>query len=332
MKYIKCLIIAVFILFESQTLLAQSLLPRLGEQRVGISAMTFLKIGIGARATSMGGSFCAIADDASALYWNPAGLVQIGNNEAIVSHIQWPVDIQYDYAGYVHQVNKILAIGVSVGLLYTEDMEVTTEYHPTGTGEYFSYSDFVTALSFSLKMTDRFSFGTSVKFVQENMADLTMSGYMLDFGTYYRTGYKSLRLAASMRNFGSDVKPSGTYQKRTKTGDLLETNYTAFSPPTNFTYGAAMEVYQTSVNQMTVSMQMNHPMDDAETAVLGGEYQYKKFLALRGGYRFDYRDTHWTFGAGAEIPLGMVNLKVDYAYADFGRLDMTQQFSLFFKF
>jgi len=332
MKFIKWQILIILFLFESQTIFAQGLFPRLGEQRVGTSAMTFLKIGVGARAISMGGSFCAISDDASSLYWNPAGLVQIEGNEAIISHIQWPVDIQFDYAGYVHQVSNVFAIGASVGLLYTEDMEVTNEYHPNGTGEYFSFSDFVSAISFSVKMTDRFSFGTSVKFVQENLADLTMTGYMLDFGTFYRTGYKSLRIAASLRNFGSDVRPSGSYIKSTKTGSLVENNYSAFSPPTNFTFGAAMEVYETEINRATVSLQMNHPMDNAEISVIGGEYRYRKFLSLRSGYRFDYSESNWTFGAGAEIPLGKFNLKVDYAYADFGRLDISQQFSLFFNF
>ncbi|MGE5411889.1 MAG: hypothetical protein ACM3MI_13085, partial [Clostridiales bacterium] len=52
------------------------LFPTLGGQRAGISAAQFLKIGIGGRASSMGDAFVAVANDASALYWNPAGLSQ----------------------------------------------------------------------------------------------------------------------------------------------------------------------------------------------------------------------------------------------------------------
>jgi hypothetical protein len=52
------------------------LFPTLGGQRVGISTAQFLKIGVGRRASAMGDAFVAISDDASALYWNPAGLVQ----------------------------------------------------------------------------------------------------------------------------------------------------------------------------------------------------------------------------------------------------------------
>ena len=59
------------------------LVPNLGGQRAGISAFQFLKIGVGARGVAMGESFVAVANDASALFWNPAGLVQFNQNEII---------------------------------------------------------------------------------------------------------------------------------------------------------------------------------------------------------------------------------------------------------
>lgn len=311
---------------------AQGLFPRLGEQRVGTSAMTFLKIDLGARAAGMAGAFVPLANDATAMFWNPAGLVQIGANQGIVSHIQWPVDIQYEYAGYVQQISPIFAFGVNVGFLYTEDMEVTDEYHPNGTGEYFGYNDLFTAVSFSFRMTDRFSFGASVKYVQENLADLRMNAVMLDFGTYYWTGFKSLRFAASLRNFGPNIRPGGTYLKRSSGGTVLETNYADFSPPTNFALGAAMEMYESEKHKMTLSLQMNHPMDNAETAVLGSEYTFHHNFTLRSGYRFGFDESHWTFGAGAVLPIAGVNMKIDYAYADLGSLNMTQQFTIYFCF
>jgi len=310
----------------------QSLFPRLGEQRVGTAAMTFLKIGIGARATSMGGAFVSMANDASSLYWNPAGLVQIESNEGLASHIQWPVGIQYEFVGFVYQLTSTLALGTSAGFLYSDDMEVTDEYHPTGTGQYFSYSDFVGSLSLSIRMTDRFSFGTTVKFAQENLADLEMHTFLFDLGTFYWTGYKSLRFAASMRNFGANVRPVGTFLKRASSGAMIRQKYTGFSPPTEFSLGAAMEIFETPVHRVTTAFQMNHPMDNAENAVFGGEYSFQRLFSLRGGYKFNYSNAHWTFGAGAVIPLGKAKLAIDYAYADFGRLNLAQQFSLSFKF
>ncbi|MBN2354958.1 PorV/PorQ family protein [candidate division KSB1 bacterium] len=310
---------------------AQTLLPRLGEQRAGTAAVTFLKIGVGARAVAMGGPYVAMANDGSATYWNPAGLVQIGKNELVLSHLDWLVDIDFEYLGYVHQVSNRIGIGAFIGYLHLSDMPVTTEYYPYGNGEYFSYNDMVTGVSAAIKMTDRFSFGVTVKYVNESLADLRMDGLMLDFGTYYWTGYKSLRLAAAMRNFGNDLQPDGTYLRR-KAAGYSETSYQSFSPPTLFTLGAAMDIYRHKKHLFIASMQMNHPMDDQENFVFGAEYGFRNLVYLRGGYRANIDENRLTFGAGAIFKVYGKRLKLDYAYADFTHLTMTQQFTFSFEF
>ncbi|HNY89976.1 MAG TPA: PorV/PorQ family protein [bacterium] len=310
---------------------AQGLLPRLGEQRAGTASMTFLKIGVGARAAAMGGAYVAMANDASATYWNPAGLVQIGRNELVVSHLDWLVDVDFEYLGYVHQLTRTIGLGGFVGYLHFADMPVTTEYHPYGNGDYFSYNDLVAGVSASLKMTDRFSCGITVKYVREQLAELQMGGVLLDLGTYYWTGYKTLRIAAAMRNFGNDIGPEGTYMRR-KSGGETETAWQSFSPPTLFTLGAAMDLFQRSSHLLTGSVQMNHPMDDQENLLLGCEYRYRTLFFLRGGYRANMDENRWTFGAGAKFILKGVHLKIDYAYADYTHLSMSQQFTFGFEF
>jgi len=324
-------IILLLLTFYAVHLPAQGLLPKLGEQRAGTAALTFLKIGVGARAVSMGGAYVAMSQDGSAMYWNPAGLVQSDKNELVVSHLSWLVDINFEYLGYLHHVNDYLAVGPFIGYLHLADMPVTTEYHPYGNGEYFTYNDMVTGLSGSIKMTDRFSFGVTLKYVRETLADLIMDGFMLDFGTYYWTGYKTLRLAASMRNFGNDLRPDGTYMRRTSSG-TTESNYQAFSPPTLFTMGAAMDVYKIGHHVFTAAMQMNHPMDDQENFVLGAEYRFRRIFALRTGYNTNADENRWSFGAGAALTLFGKELKLDYSYADFNHISMTQQFTFGFEF
>ena len=83
----KVLIICWLVLVGTLDAKAQ-LIPILGGQRTGTAMFQFLKIGVGGRAVGMGGSFVAVANDASALYWNPAGIVQIGSNELILSHVE----------------------------------------------------------------------------------------------------------------------------------------------------------------------------------------------------------------------------------------------------
>lgn len=323
--------ITIVLLFSLAVGNAQGLLPKLGEQRTGTAAVTFLKIGVGARGAAMGGAYTAMATDASASYWNPAGLVQSGKNELVLSHLDWLVDVDFEYAAYVQQLGDNVALSAFVGFLHLADMPVTTEYHPYGNGEYFSYSDLATGISASIKMTDRFSFGATAKYVREDIAELNMDGFLFDFGTFYWTGYKTLRIAASVRNFGLDFKPDGRYTRREKNG-VSEAEYESFSAPAIFTLGAAMDVYSYKRNAFTLSAQMNHPMDGQENFVMGLEYRWRDMFALRGGYLGNVEENRLTFGAGAHFSVAGKKLKIDYSYADFSHFSMTQQITFGFEF
>jgi len=68
-----------------------------GSQREGTSSATFLRIGLGARAQGMGGTFVAVADDPSAIYWNPAGLASLQSREVQASHVDWPAEVNFDH-------------------------------------------------------------------------------------------------------------------------------------------------------------------------------------------------------------------------------------------
>ena len=70
-------------------------------------------------------------------------------------------------------------------------MMETTEYHPDGTGNYFTFQNRFIGLTYGAKMTDRFSFGITFKHVSEDMADYGMNAVLMDMGTFYWTGYKS---------------------------------------------------------------------------------------------------------------------------------------------
>lgn len=328
----KVLYIYVLILVFAATAFSQNLFPLLGGQRVGTAAATFLKIDVGAEATAMSGAYVAMANDATTLYWNPAAAAQVPGNSLTMSHIEWPVDIQYEYLGYIHHLGGWGTVGISLGMLHMPDMEVTTEYHPTGTGEYFSYYDTFWAFTYAIRMTEQFSFGASIKFVQEGMAELKMSGWMIDIGTFYWTGFRSLRFAVGLSNFGPDMKPEGTYFNETKEGDLIEQGYEAFSPPTTFRVGTAMEVIETDKYVLTTSFQINHPVDNAENAVIGLDFGYLNNLHLRAGYRINYDEEKFTIGAGFMVPVSEMKFKLDYAYKGFTNLGATHQFTFDFQF
>ncbi|MBI5726416.1 MAG: PorV/PorQ family protein, partial [Ignavibacteriales bacterium] len=202
----KVLILVFIIQFYTHA----QLFPVLGGQRVGISTAQFLKIGVGGRATAMGDAFVAVANDVSSLYWNPAGLVQFEKDQVMFSHNAWVVDINHDFVGAVYHLSSSDAIGASLVSLNTKDMPVTTEYSPQGTGEYFSYGDLAFSLSYSRKMTEQFSFGGTVRYMEETLDKLKMRGVMIDLGTYYWTGLGSSRFAVVVSNFGNDLAPDGS--------------------------------------------------------------------------------------------------------------------------
>ncbi|MCH8125830.1 PorV/PorQ family protein [candidate division KSB1 bacterium] len=319
-----CLIISVSA-FDAKA----QLIPILGGQRTGTAMFQFLKIGVGGRAVGMGESFVAVANDASALYWNPAGIVQIGKNELIFSHVNWPVDIKHEFIGYVQKLGNVTAIGISVNTLHTDDFEETTEYQPRGTGRFVSFGDIAIGVTIARKMTDRFSAGLTVKYIDETLDDIHLRSVLIDFGTYYWTGFGSSRFAVSVVNFGANSEPKGSVVFRD--GSEVD-QFQDFSPPTIFRIGFATELVDNEVNKVTSSIQLNHPNDNSENLNLGLEYWWNNTLALRGGYRANVVEESFTFGAGINLPLKPVHLKADISYSSFGRLGNATRLSMNFQF
>lgn len=318
------LLFIVLFSFLQITIHAQ-VFPILGGQRAGISTAEFLKIGVGARASALGEAFVAISNDASALYWNPAGLVQFKDDQVFFSHNMWVVDINHDYVGAVYHMDETNAFGVSFTSLSMNDMPVTTEYAPNGTGEYFGFSDMALSLTYSRKMTEQFSFGGSVRYIEETLDKLKMRGVMIDLGTYYWTGLGSTRFAVAVSNFGNQLAPDG---KVVLLGKREKSDWQAFSPPTTFRIGFAFEPYESEMNKLTASIQLNHPNDNSENLATALEYSWKNTFYLRGGYKFNVEEQNYSFGAGVNLPISIANVTVDYAYANFVRLGTAHRFSI----
>jgi long-subunit fatty acid transport protein len=315
------------------------LVPNLGGQRAGISAFQFLKIGVGARGVGMGESFVAVANDASALYWNPAGLVQFDDNQVIASHTEYVVDIKHDFFGLVYHLSGQDAVGASFSSLHMRDMEITTETQPFGTGRYFTFGDVAVGLTYSRKMTDQFSFGATVRYAEETLDVLKMRSVMVDLGTLYWTGLGTTRFAVTISNFGADVAPRGTV---TPFNGVPVTDFQSFSLPTIFRLGIATDPIVTDDHRLTASVQLNHPNDNAEHIRLGVEYAFQKSFFLRAGLKRTIgqqllgedatSEENVTFGAGVLVSLGFTVAGADYAYANFNRLGSVHRLSVSITF
>ncbi len=324
--------ISLWILLFTGMVIAQ-LFPDLGGQRTGTAAAQFLKIGVGARAIGMGESYIAVGNDAEALYWNPAGITLFDKNSVFFSHNQWLIDTRLEYAGLVFHLDPANSIGAAITYLHTDDMVETTELQPFGTGRTFGFSDFLLGITYARKMTSQFSFGVSVKFMQETIAELTMRSVLFDLGTYYSTGWKSTRFAVTVTNFGQDMAPSGSVKYQTLDNQNVEvTSFQKFPPPILFRIGIASEIINNERYRITTSVQLNHPNDNAENINLGAEYWWHDRIAFRAGYKTAQVEETFSLGFGLHFPITLADFRLDYAFTNFGRLGIVNRFAIQLQF
>ena len=326
--------IVVLLLFSAGSLYSQ-LVPNLGGQRSGISALQFLKIGAEPRGVAMGEACVAVSNDIGAVFWNPAGLVYSETDQAIFSHAQWLVDIQHEFTAASFHLDQSNVVALSFVSLHTDPMKVTTVFNPTGTGNYFNYSDIAVGATFSRRMTDQFSFGVTARYVRETIAELHTDAVLVDIGTYYIMGLGSSRFSVVVTNFGSNVEPKGTI---VSSNNSTVSSFQNFSPPTMFKLGYAFEPYQSEEHRVTASIQLNHPNDNAENIRLGAEYAFEKMFFLRAGVKRTIGESllgksssaadDISLGAGVRIPMVFTVVNLDYAFTNFNELGVVHRISV----
>jgi hypothetical protein len=284
--------------------------------KVGTVGAQFLKINVGARATGMGGSFTAVADDASAVYWNPAGISRLSGNIVTVNHTVWLTDISMTQAAYIFNVGFMPGMfAVQAKSLYMSDMERTTVFHPDGDGTFFDAGDSQFGLSYSRSLTDKFSAGITASLVHSGLDDLSDNVISFDFGTLYDTGYKSLRIGFAIQNIGGEL----TYIDDARSAKI----------PTIFRVGASMDVVEAGNNNLLMSAEFSHPPDNSERVNVGGEYSFKDFFFARGGYNIGYDSEKLAAGLGVKFPTSLsTETRFDYSYTDMSDLGGAHRFSL----
>ncbi|MCK5075379.1 MAG: PorV/PorQ family protein, partial [Calditrichia bacterium] len=311
--------------------------------KVGTAVAPFLKIGVGARAMGMGETFVAVANDASTLYWNPAGMTNLEKTSLIASHSMWFADIYHDYVGIVIPKGSNY-IGVSAIALNTGEEEITTIEEPDGTGLYYDVNMIALGLSYARKMTDRFSTGITVKYVSERLHNVTAQTMAFDIGTYLRTGYHGLVIAMNISNLGGKMQLEGRDLiaiANTGGNNEIDARFKTqpYPLPLNFRVGVAMDVIggfdpfmQSEKSRFTIAIDGNHPNDNTERINTGIEYAYDEMLFVRAGYKINYDVEKWAFGGGLKFNVGQKIMSVDYAMVDYGDLGMVSRFSLELRF
>ena len=285
-------------------------------EKVGTLGGQSLKIGVGARAAGMGEAYVAIADDATAVYWNPAGIARLSGQSISINHTAWPANVLFDQAAYVFSVKWIPGmLGVNVRALTMSRDIVRTTYLPEGTGETFDAGEWAYGVTYARALTDKFSAGFSINYVQTGLADVKGTSTTFDFGTLYDVGILGAKIGMAIQNVGSDMTFIDEKVKM----------------PVFFRVGGSFDVLQMGENKLITAAEFTHPPDNSEKLNLGAEYAFHDYLFLRGGYKMNYDTEGLTAGFGVKFPLTLVKSSVarlDYAYQDMNYLSAAHRVSL----
>jgi hypothetical protein len=304
-------------------------------KKLAQTGMQFLKVDVSTRAAAMGGSYIMVGNDASAIFYNPAGIAKMEKPFGLfLSQTQWIAGIKYSAVAVAKTLPRgIATIGLSVlysdygdDIIGTRVATTTLGYEETG---FLDGGAYAIGLSIARQITDKFTIGVQVKYCYQHLGsniletggqELTnkVGGMAYDIGTIFNPGFtnlRSLRFGMTIRNFSPQFK----YRQE------------AFQLPLTFIVGTAIDVLDLMgehKNPLLISVDAIHPRDYTERLHVGAEYTLLDMIALRGGYKFNYDEEGLTGGVGLMKKMGSVQIAVGYAYSDFGVFNSVNRISV----
>ena len=260
----------------------------------GTSGFLFLRLGDGARASGMGEAFTAVANDATAIYYNPGGLANIEGVELNVSHTEWLQDIRFEQVSVANEAFGG-AIGLSFTGVYFGSMDRYPDYPALVPDGSFAPYDLSVAGGYAMDVLPNLSAGVTAKFIYEKIDFESATGWAVDVGVVHRSMIKGLTLAASMLNLGPQAK-------------FVEEK---FYPPFQIRGGASYRIDSDRLRgNVILAADAVFPNDGDAKLHMGMEYNYRKLLSVRAGYKANYYTQGPTMGLGVYYR----SLRFDYAY------------------
>lgn len=311
------------------------------QSKTGTTIGQVLLIEPSARATAMGNAGVALYDEVASVYYNPGAMGQLNVYGVHFTHNLWLADIKYDYAAAFIPAGSFGNLFFSLTALNSGEITVRTVAQPLGTGERYSVSNLALGLGYGRALSDRFSVGVQLTYLQETIWNSSLSTFGLNVGTIYRVSENGLRLGASISNFGLqagydgrdlriqyDLDPRRFGDNSALPGEVVTQD---FSLPVLFRVGLSLPYRFHSNHQILLAVDAFHPNDNTESMSLGAEWSFLNAFALRGGYQNLFlkdSEVGLTAGAGLHYDFQGFVFKFDYSWADYGRLENAQRFSL----
>jgi hypothetical protein len=308
--------------------------PAHAQTKTGTTIGTFLRIEPDARIAAMGNAGVSFDGGLEGFYFNPASLARSRRHEVAFTHNAWIADIAFDHVAAAFPLGKSSTIVATVTSLRSGDILVRTVDQPLGTGELYSVSDLALGVGWARPVTDRFSVGAQLSYLQERVWNSTLSSAVLALGTLYRTSENGLVLGASLSNLGTgggfsgrdlgvtfDQDPNANGDNGTIPAEILTEK---FGVPVLLRFGIALPYKINGTQKLRVEVDALHPSDNSESLNLGAEYSYRDRFALRAGWQsLLQKDAEGGLTLGAGWTGEMNNsfgYDFAYAFADQGRL------------
>ncbi|MBU1487834.1 PorV/PorQ family protein [bacterium] len=287
------------------------------EEDKGTAGANFLKIAPSARAASLGGAYCALADDPEAPYFNPAGLPQIKERAFGFSYTKWAEDVKSGFIGLAFPTFWKMDGVLGLSLHYMGIGGIEGRDKNGGRDGDFSCEGIAVGISYGepVRAFDKdFLLGGSLKLIYERLDNESGSSPALDLGLLFKAT-PDLTLGASLKNLGP---------KKLRVGGE------ASSLPATMTTGLAYNIRNT-----TFVFDLNIPNDEEISFSAGAEYWHKKKYAIRAGYKSqedELNSSNLTFGLGYRARrFGKIG-HLDYAYSSLGDLGDVHRVSYIAQF
>lgn len=317
--------------------------------QVSVTAVPFLTIEPGARGNGMGNAFTALANDATAPFWNPAGLAFMTDRRYLsFERSPWLQDVADDmylaYAGYNQPVSDLGVFSIHFHYLNMGINYRTGPDSPEILDEFRSY-DYAMAVGYGTTVLDNIGVGINAKLIHSNLADGGQGGeevtgdegsgttFAVDVGVLYRDMLiQGLNGAAVIQNLGPDL----SYVDAAQSDPL----------PRNMRLSLAYNVWRDDLIDAYMAVEANKLLVElseelktqigSQTITSGGaEVWFMNMFAGRIGY---YRDDEghvegMTFGGGFRLDMAGYSGELDFAYIPGGELqDYNKKFSLAVSF
>ena len=280
----------------------------------------FLKVGPTARGMGFAGAYSAICDDASSVYWNPAGLASLDMREVSATYLKYWQGIYYGFVATAIPLKDTGVFGVGITYLGVDDIEARVADTLKEDRKFGAY-DASVRFSFARenafpKLLDDLSVGVGVQFIQQKLDDEQAFSGAIDLGIRYPIS-NNLNLSLGLYNIG--IGPKFIEER-----DPM---------PLDIRGGIACKPFG---ELLTISADGDaYILDQRYYGSLGAEVKPIKYLALRAGYRFGYGSDKYDssiVGLACGGSIYFAGISLDYAYVPFAFLGETHRITLGVKF